>query len=68
MSKTKSFDGITSEYLNCQNNGKYYNYVQHDCLEKVPDGYYVDDTIYKTIEICPNSCKLCDKDSVRNYL
>ena len=49
----------------CKNfscNQYYYNYQQDGCLKSniIPDGYYKNDTILKTIDKCNNTCKTCD--------
>ena len=66
--RTKSFDNITCELLYCEENEKYYNFEQNDCLDKVPDGFYVNDTKFKIINKCPKECKLCDSTSVNRNL
>ena len=40
----------------------YYNYEQNGCLDSdiIPDGYYLNDTTYNTIDKCDKSCKTCD--------
>ena len=50
-------DGIC-ENFNCT---YYYNYAQDGCLEsdKIPDGYYLNDTELKTIDKCHENCKTC---------
>ena len=35
--------------LNCQ---KYYNYNQTECLEEIPEGYFLNDSYLKTIDKC----------------
>ena len=60
-SKTKN-ENITKskscEKFNCP---YYYNYEQNGCLDNdtIPDGYYLNDTTYKTIDKCDKSCKTC---------
>ena len=44
------------EDLNCKN---YYTYEQKNCTEIIPDGYFMNDTILKTIDKCHESCKTC---------
>ena len=39
----------------------YYNYPQNDCIEKVPEGYFEDNKILKTIDKCHDDCLSCDK-------
>ena len=41
----------------------YYNYNKSECLDQIPDGYYLNDTILKTIDKCDVKCKLCSKES-----
>ena len=41
----------------------YYSYNKTECLEKIPDGYYVKDSILKTIDKCDQKCKSCSKES-----
>ena len=43
----------------------YYNYEQDNCLnnKNIPEGYYVNDTILKTIDKCHESCKTCEKEA-----
>ena len=51
-------DEIQCKEFNCS---YYYNYEQNDCLnnDTIPDGYYVNDSIYKTIDKCNETCKTC---------
>jgi len=39
----------------------YYNYDQNICIDNIPDGFYQNDTIEKTIDKCHEDCKTCDK-------
>ena len=39
----------------------YYNYEQTSCLETIPDGFFCNNTEYKTIDKCHKNCKTCDK-------
>ena len=50
------------EDLNCEKKSKYYNISQNECIDNVPDGYYVNDTILKTIDKCHSDCKTCNKN------
>ena len=56
-SKTKSSneDKICS-FFDCP---KFYNYYQNSCLVEIPEGYYCNDTISKTIDKCLSTCKTC---------
>ena len=44
------------EYINCildcKSNNTYLNYEQTECIDSVPDGYYVNDTEYNIIDKC----------------
>ena len=44
--------------FNCSSN---YNYNQNDCLDVIPEGYYINDTELKTIDKCHENCKTCSK-------
>ena len=45
--------------LYCENQGLFYNYEQTLCIETIPNGYYCNDTQYKTIDKCHENCKTC---------
>lgn len=45
---------------NCLKCPKYVNYEQTDCIDKVPDGYFIDDEYSGTIGKCHDSCKVCE--------
>ena len=47
--------------INCKQLGKYYNYNQTFCIDEIPEGYFLNDTIYNTIDKCHQDCKTCDK-------
>ena len=48
-------------YKSCS---KYYNYEQTGCIEEIPDGYYLNDSVAKTIDKCDKKCATCNKESV----
>ena len=53
---------------NCLNCPKYVNYLQSECIDKIPDGYYLSNPELGTIEKCHDLCKTCsgpfyDKDT-----
>ena len=57
--RTKVFnESKKCESFNCSSN---YNYEQTDCLEQVPEGFYINDTELKTIDKCHENCKTCIK-------
>ena len=48
-------------YEGINRNRIYYNYEQNDCIDKIPDGYFEDDKILKTIDKCHEDCATCEK-------
>ena len=56
---------ICEEDLNCE---KYYNYNYTGCLEEIPEGYYLNDSIHKTIDKCNIKCGNCTLESMSNNL
>ena len=54
---------ITSNELNCTH---YYNYNHTECITKIPEGYYCNDTQLKTIDKCHDKCKTCEKGPSEN--
>jgi len=53
------------EYFNCD---KYYNYNHTDCLESIPEGYYLNNSILKTIDKCNDKCQNCSLESLEKNL
>ena len=51
------------EDLNCEN---YYNFNQDECITEIPKGFYLNDSILKTIDKCHNDCQTCDKKNATN--
>ena len=49
----------------CEN---YYNYNHTGCLDKIPQGFYLNDTINKRIDKCNIKCSNCTLDSMENDL
>ena len=47
---------------------KYYNYTQTGCLVEIPDGFYLNDSIKKTIDKCDIQCEKCSKESMDKEL
>ena len=46
----------------------YYDYYKTICIDKIPDGYYLNDTNSKTIDKCNIKCKTCNNESNSNNL
>ena len=45
ISKGYIYFSNTKNCLNCKSLNKYVNYAQNDCIDEIPDGYYVNDTM-----------------------
>ena len=57
--KTKmTNEKIHCKYFTCSN---YYNYEQSDCINVIPEGFYLNDSALKTIDKCHENCKTCIK-------
>ena len=56
---------LCEEDLICDN---YYNYNQTDCIDKIPEGYYLNDSIQNTIDKCDIKCKSCSLESIQYNL
>ena len=50
--------------LNCKYLNYYTNYEQTSCIQFIPNGYYLNDTKYNTIDKCHKNCLACNG---RNY-
>ena len=46
---------------NCLNCEKYVNYLQTECINEIPEGYYIDDEYLGTLGKCYELCKTCEK-------
>ena len=56
-------DYICEEDLICDN---YYNYNYTGCLDYIPEGYYLNNTILRTIDKCDIKCGNCSLESIQN--
>ena len=58
-----SFDNenICEDNFKCKKIKKYYNYYQTFCIDEIPEGYFLNDTTYNTIDKCHQDCKSCDE-------
>ena len=45
--------------LNCPFIGQYANYYQYKCIENIPDGYYLKNSVTNIIDKCYITCKHC---------
>ena len=46
---------------NCLKCSKYVNYLQTECIDTIPDGYYLSDESSGIINKCHNLCKTCEQ-------
>ena len=54
--------------LDCAFQNKYVNYYQYDCLDYIPDGYYLLNNANNIIDKCYISCKHCsEKGTLTNH-
>ena len=56
---------LCEDDLKCE---KYYNYNHTECLEEIPEGYYMNNSELKTIDKCNIKCKNCSFESSMNNL
>ena len=54
---------ICEEDLFCD---KYYNYNHTGCIDEIPDSYYLNNSILKTIDKCDIKCQKCSLESNKN--
>ena len=52
--------------LNCVARNKYINYYFNECLDEIPEGFYLMDSSNKLIDICYESCKSCNTKGDEN--
>ena len=52
--------------LDCALRDKYVNYYQYDCIDFIPDGYYLLNEGERTIEPCYITCKHCNETGDTN--
>ena len=52
----------------CEDCPNYYNSENKECLDSIPEGYYLSSITEKTIEKCPSKCKSCSLESINNNL
>ena len=61
----KSSSDNICEFLNCS---KYYNFQQTDCIDEIPQKYFLNNTVLKTIDKCNIACSKCDMNSTKSSL
>ena len=55
----------SSNCLNCKYLNKIVNFAQTECISKVPDGYYLNDTDKNTIDECHKNCVKCSGPPIK---
>ena len=50
--------------INCNN--YYISYNQRECQNEIPDGYYQNSSLLKTLDKCPDKCSICSYESMKN--
>ena len=83
LDNTYNFEYDNICYISCPNNtylinhyycekvlicDNYYNHNHTACLDEIPLGYYLNDTIKKTIDKCIIKCSNCTIESISNEL
>ena len=58
---SRTIDGIGNKICTIFNCAYYYNYNQDGCISYIPEGYYENDTILKTIDKCHEDCLTCQE-------
>ena len=56
------------EDLFCEKKNLFYDYEQHSCIKEIPENYYLNDTIFKTIDHCDSNCRTCDEAATENNM
>ena len=58
-------NNICKDNLICKNN-YIYNYNRTECIDYILEGYYINDTVKKTIDKCNIKCNNCTLESIQN--
>ena len=53
-------------FLNCKMIDKFFNYEQTNCINQIPDGFYLNNSELNTIDKCYSKCKSCNKSEYGN--
>ena len=61
-----TYISTANDYLCTNNCDNYYDYNKTKCLDQMPEGYYLNDSILKTIDKCDVKCKNCSLESISN--
>jgi hypothetical protein len=52
-------------FTSCNN---FYSFDQKECIDLIPEGYYLNSSSLKTIDKCPVKCESCSYESMTNNL
>ena len=64
--ENRKFYEKSKNCLDCVLRNKYVNFMQTDCIDEIPEGYYLFNDEYKSIDICYISCKNCNEKGNEN--
>ena len=59
-------ENLCIENLYCEKLNKFYNYEQTLCIDKIPEGFFINNIFMKTIDKCHSDCKECLKKEDEN--
>ena len=58
------FNKTGNNCLNCKEQNKYVNFLQTDCIDEIPEGYFLLNNNTNQIEQCYPSCKTCNEKGI----
>ena len=58
-------NNVCKDIFICKNNYNF-NYNKTECIDYVPQGYYINDSVLKTIDKCNIKCNNCSLESIQN--
>ena len=47
----------------CEDCPNFYNFEGSRCIDSIPEGYYLNSSLDKTIDKCPSKCGICSLES-----
>ena len=53
------FHSKSANCFDCASNGSYVNFYQYECIDSIPDGYYLSNIENREIDSCYKTCKTC---------
>ena len=52
--------------LDCAGSGLFFNYEKTECINEIPEGYYLKDSVNKYIDKCHENCQTCEIGPTEN--